>query len=112
MADVHCLWCGAPSTRLCDTVLATVMVDGVPKVGSPIGSGPTCEAPLCNRCTESGMVIVCHRNRSRNESLDRCPYCVEMLRGLAERVGGRLLVEEHRAAVREHGRRRFRPRLL
>lgn len=114
MSDETCLWCGRPAERLCDTLLhVEVELRRVDELGRerepkrrllPISSWdiPTCDAPICSRCTTSQPVFDAANPPSydeRTETLDRCPYCVTQ----GPHAHLQVEVGAHRKRCREHG---------
>ncbi len=65
MADKPCLWCGEPSTKLCDGLVGVLDL-------SRLDSAQTCDAPMCHRCAHQAG-HVCGRGAGGCDSIDHCP---------------------------------------
>lgn len=69
---IECLWCGADSTRLCDTLLRERDENG------DLGFyKETCDAPLCEACTcQRSTAFMSGPGGHLTDTIDACPYCV------------------------------------
>lgn len=83
MKNEPCMFCGAPSTLLCDGYLGYP-----PKTENGLEfidpyHPYTCDAPLCSACAvQQGKVHICgwgKRAGCRIETIDHCPVCVRDL---------------------------------
>lgn len=73
-----CMWCGAPSTRLCDAVIGyeatsctRTRAGGVEALLTGLGGDVwTCDAPICDAHAKQ-VGWVCGQT---HDSIDRCPH--------------------------------------
>lgn len=108
---IACWWCGAESSRLCDTVLCKA--DDELRLVTDVETPETCDAPICDECTNAGKLLLCSRQGRANhrmhiDSIDFCPYCVATRKQPTRRM---VVAEQHRVNCRAHARANFRPRL-
>lgn len=80
MKNQPCIFCGAPSTLLCDGHLGYPPGRDEPDCISPF-EPYTCDAPMCRECaTLKATMHICRRRKGCiQETVDHCPACVANL---------------------------------
>ena len=83
MKNEPCIFCGAPSTLLCDGHLGYPPHKSEPEFISPF-EPYTCDAPMCSGCaTNAGCYHICIRGHKRGciqDTTDYCPACAVLPR--------------------------------